>query len=295
MNSKKSSLRTIASKLELGTAQFGMDYGIANDAGKVNERSVSEILDFAFQSGITTIDTAANYGSSEEVLGSCLKSNDSRINIISKLPKVQNSSQAIQYLNATLTRLQTNQLHGYLFHDFETFIQNPRIYDDLKKDRRAGKIGFSVYSPNQINTLLKMKIKIEIIQFPYNIFDHRFEHLLASLHDLGCEIHVRSVFLQGIVFKKTNELSNYFKDFIPLLDDLRTISLNNRLTVAELCLSHVLQNNYINNVVVGVNNLANLKDLVSIEKKAVNLNPLNTQLNNMKTTDERFLLPMNWR
>ena len=53
----------------LGSAQFGLNYGITNKKGKVSEQELVKILELAAESGITTIDTAPAYGSSEETLG----------------------------------------------------------------------------------------------------------------------------------------------------------------------------------------------------------------------------------
>ena len=55
-------------KLALGTVQFGMNYGIANNSKKIfPQKSISEILKLAKLSKITTLDTAIAYGSSEKL------------------------------------------------------------------------------------------------------------------------------------------------------------------------------------------------------------------------------------
>ena len=53
------------SKISLGSAQFGMDYGVANDNGKPTYLKVSNILNKARDLGIKNIDTASVYGKSE--------------------------------------------------------------------------------------------------------------------------------------------------------------------------------------------------------------------------------------
>ena len=52
-------------KIILGTAQFGLDYGINNQNGKVSDKDVDQILNYAFESGIKELDTASSYGNSE--------------------------------------------------------------------------------------------------------------------------------------------------------------------------------------------------------------------------------------
>ena len=56
-------------KLAIGTAQFGMDYGLSNKYGKSEKYEVSKILQYAHSQGIDVIDTAPSYGDSENILG----------------------------------------------------------------------------------------------------------------------------------------------------------------------------------------------------------------------------------
>ena len=58
-----------ANKLVLGTVQFGLDYGVNNQSGQVQQSEVNKILQLAKESGIKKIDTSSAYGTSESVLG----------------------------------------------------------------------------------------------------------------------------------------------------------------------------------------------------------------------------------
>ena len=53
----------------IGTAQFGMNYGIANSNGQPSESTIREIIERAMESEIFYYDTAIAYGNSEEILG----------------------------------------------------------------------------------------------------------------------------------------------------------------------------------------------------------------------------------
>ena len=57
------------SKISIGTAQFGLDYGISNQRGKVPFSDVENIIELAYSRGIDKLDTASAYGKSEKVLG----------------------------------------------------------------------------------------------------------------------------------------------------------------------------------------------------------------------------------
>ena len=49
-----------AKRLALGTVQFGLNYGIANQSGLVRETDAGEILGAAWNSGMRTLDTAVS-------------------------------------------------------------------------------------------------------------------------------------------------------------------------------------------------------------------------------------------
>ena len=76
-------------KIVLGTAQFGMDYGITNSEGKVKDKEISNILKLAESKGINYLDTAPAYGDAENIIGKHLLKYKT-FNIISKLPKQKN-------------------------------------------------------------------------------------------------------------------------------------------------------------------------------------------------------------
>ena len=59
-------------RIGLGTAQFGLDYGISNSGGQVPPFEVARILKLAKEAGIDTLDSAALYGESESVLGNLI-------------------------------------------------------------------------------------------------------------------------------------------------------------------------------------------------------------------------------
>ena len=57
------------SKLGLGTVQFGMNYGVANETGKINLSEAKKIFQLAKDHNINLIDTAITYGDSQKVIG----------------------------------------------------------------------------------------------------------------------------------------------------------------------------------------------------------------------------------
>ena len=64
-------------KLIIGTAQWGLDYGISNSNGKTGKCEIANILETANKYGINTLDTASAYGDAEKVIK--LATDNSRI------------------------------------------------------------------------------------------------------------------------------------------------------------------------------------------------------------------------
>ena len=287
----------MSSKIALGTAQFGLDYGINNIRGKIPYSEVVEILKFAYENGINTLDTAYSYGESEEILGKAISNNLLKFKTISKLPNIESEKEVESIFYETLERLKQKKIYGYLFHSFETFKSHPYIYDifqKLKHYKQIEKIGFSLYYPSEIDYLFDNKIDFDIIQLPYSIFDQRFEPYFSELKKRGIEIHVRSVFLQGLFFKKPEELNGNFTAIKEKIKTINQISKNMNTSIASVCIKFALMNENIDKVIVGVDSIENLKEnLRGIKGKKIDDKYFNL-LRNMRIEDENIILPFRW-
>jgi uncharacterized protein len=285
------------SKLALGTVQFGLDYGINNSRGRVPKDEVFAILNRARQAGIDTLDTAYGYGESEAVLGEYLRGKNNDHKIISKLPKGK-AAELKDVPADSLKRLGISQFYGYLLHDLNSFIADPSLWallQKLKQEGLAKKIGFSLYYPAEVDQLLEQGIKFDLVQVPYNIFDRRFEDKFAQLKKLGVEVHVRSVFLQGLAFKAPQNLPETLRPLAPRLEKLRALSERSGLSLPELCLGFVLANDSIDKVVVGVDGLDNLNEIINSASGGKLNAQLKSDLAQLREDDEALILPINWK
>ena len=284
----------MVNKLALGTVQFGLNYGINNQNGQTSLQEVAKILSYAKQSGIEVLDTAYAYGNSEKALGvSDLKT----FKIISKIPPCQ-ASEVTSYFESSLSRLGQDKLYGYLFHNFEAYTKFPESYFELKKIQDQGKIdkiGFSIYKPQELDYLLERDLEFQLVQFPYNILDQRFEPYLEPLNKRGVEVHVRSVFLQGLFFSNTSRLPVFFSELYPKLEQLNIICGDLGISKSALCLNFVINNPNISNVVMGVDKLNHLESNVEALQQADQVKKVIPQLMALKEDKEDFILPMNWK
>ncbi|EDP74913.1 aldo/keto reductase [Hydrogenivirga sp. 128-5-R1-1] len=269
-------------KLALGTAQFGLDYGIANERGKIPKEEVFKILDLALDKGIDTLDTARAYGEAEKILGEYPKIK--RFKVITKF-----SENAEEELNESLQSLKLRKVYGLLAHRAEVFIKDPSLWDEVLKLKMEGlvdKVGFSIYFPWELERLLELNF--DIVQVPYNVLDRRFEPLLPKLKNRGIEVHVRSAFLQGLLLIDLTELNPFFDDIKPILLELRKLSQNKGVELKDLLLCYVLKNPHVDKVVVGVDSIKQLELNLAVEcSKDIEVPRYDI--------DEKFLVPFMWK
>ena len=262
------------SKLGLGTAQWGLPYGISNQSGQTTQDEVSRILKFARNSGINTVDTARSYGHAEQILGA---HDLSYFDIITKLPSLDNLHVSQYALEESLEFSFANSLfslgvdcvQGLLVHSCDDlFSQSGKVVlqfiDEVKSQERCRKVGVSVYDSFQIHRVLDL-FTPDIIQLPFSVFDQRLLHdgTLSTLKQLGIEIHARSIFLQGLLLMKIEEIPRYFDPWVSQLSAWNQFCSDMKLQPQHAALDYVISNNFIDRAIVGVESLYQLDDLTS--------------------------------
>jgi len=261
-------------KLALGTVQFGLDYGVTNHDGQVAIDEVKNILDYAKDKGIDTLDTASGYGNSEQVLGEVGVNN---YRIITKTTPLKNGVDGvIKGFHQSLDSLNIGQVDGLLIHNIDD-TKDKRFgklfykLNELKEEGVIKKIGFSTYTPEQVNLLLE-KFDFDIIQVPFNVFDTRLilGGQLEALKSKGVEIHARSVFLQGVLLNFDN-LSDYFSTWKKQFEEYQVIVKRSNLSLLEYALNFALSTQEIDKILVGVNSENQLKEIVHAVKKQSSL------------------------
>jgi aryl-alcohol dehydrogenase-like predicted oxidoreductase len=281
-------------KITLGTVQFGINYGISNTHGVPSDEALQTIFSVAEAAGINQLDTALAYGNAEERLG--LFAAD-RFQIITKFPAVASQEELEDTLRQSLVRLKTNSVYGYLAHNADILIENPRLWETLQQAKSEGKIekiGFSLYTPEQLEKLLALNIVPDLVQLPYSILDRKFESKLAELKQLGTEIHVRSVFLQGLYFMNPMQLPEKLKPLTAALVELHAICAENQMAVGEVALNYVIANPNIDKIVMGVETAAQLKQNIQMVSDWKADSDLFSKIEAIEINDKSLLNPVNW-
>lgn len=285
-------------KWALGTAQFGMDYGITNKSGKTKKKDVRIILEKARNAEVDMLDTAITYGESEKCLGQIGVDN---FKVVTKLSAVPENTLNVEnwiedQFNGSLTRLGLKSIHGLLLHRPEQlkFSVGKKIINTLKNLKRRGlveKIGISIYGPNELETLID-NFSIDIVQIPINIFDRRIISTgwLSKLKKLGIEVHARSVFLQGLLLMNRLELpENFLSQKNLWIRWHQWLKEQNDIEPIKACLGFISSLKDVDRIIVGVNNVRQFEEVL----KVIN-NPLDIDYPNFECQDEKLLNPSNW-
>lgn len=277
------------SKIALGTVQFGKNYGISNTGGKTDPLEVEKIFNTAHNNGIRVIDTAQAYGDSEKIIGIL---HGERFKIITKInPEITSFKSAEDLVQTSLENLNLKKLDGLLFHNASCALMNPNLVAELRCLQKQGivqKLGYSVYRPCELQKLILKYGKPDIIQIPYSHLDRRFEKLVIKLHMEGVEVHSRSTFLQGLYFLDPKGLPEFFEPINRYLSEVRK-KFPNHEQLAQALLGYCLSKDFIDYVVIGVNNQTQLID---------NLSSFNAFHENLPirpiSVPEKIVLPYLW-
>ncbi len=285
------------SKIALGTVQFGMKYGVTNYTGQVNVKEVRSILDFARNNQICTLDTAAVYGASEDVLGLVGVSDFSVITKISKNKDgTKNDVSWVRHeILESLNRLKLDSVHGVLIHNANQLLDENAdfVYAELLKAKEEGvinNIGVSVYTPNEA-TKITQRYDIDIIQLPFNLFDKRMivSGVLSEIFEKGVEIHARSIFLQGLLLMNPTQRLERFGKWEQLWKRWDAWVEDTQLSPLQICLAYVLNFREISKIVLGVESTRQLDEIINnSEPFALNIP------RDIYCDDVELINPSNW-
>lgn len=285
----------MTAKLALGTVQFGAVYGINNKTGRISEKDAASILDRAWSDGVDMLDTAQAYAESEVVLGRVQPPN-ARFKIISKFTAGAGLTARGLFADSRV-RLNAKKLYAFLYHKFSDFRDYPGWHEDLLEIKARGfieKVGFSIYYPRDLQSLLDGGVKFDLVQLPYSVFDRRFEPLFPALRKQGIEVHVRSVFLQGLSFMKPSALPPGLAGLKGKLASLHAISEKSGIPVSALCLCFGLLNPGIDRMVIGVDGLSNLENNLAGAGKTEETKKFYSDLCELQENNEDLILPFKW-
>jgi len=277
-------------RLVIGSANFTQKYGV--DTIKINNNEIKKILKLAKKNSIYKIDTAEGYLKNKIFF----KSIDKKFKFISKI--IPDSKWiSLEYCQKKLEDhfklFKNNKIETLLLHDIQILFKKngPKIFKNLeilKQKKYFKKIGLSIYDTKYLNFIIP-KFNIDVIQCPYNVLDKRVltTGWYDKLKNQGKEIHIRSIFLQGLLVNKSVHKKKYFTKWNNFFFNWFQFLKNNNISSIDYCLSDLLKYDF-DQIIVGINNSNNLKQIINF--KTIDKN----KMTNFKIDDIKLIDPRKW-
>ncbi|OEH85488.1 hypothetical protein BHU72_05220 [Desulfuribacillus stibiiarsenatis] len=301
-------MEALLDKICLGTAQFGMRYGVANKSGQPNQKDIDSILDFSYNSGIRYLDTAEAYGQSEKCIGNFLRNNPSKnFSLVSKysFESSINSCDTKQIpsmleakIQKSLDKLNIATIDGIMLHNpSDMYIDNViEALITMKTKGYVSNIGVSVYTTTDALYAVNHP-SIDCIQIPYNVLDRSLNstHFFSIAAQKKVTVFARSIFLQGLLLMNSEEVPDALLGVNPYIQKLDELSNKLGIKRYELVLNYALANPGIDYIVIGIEHIDQLKKLYSTIRKIENCD-FTGQVNQMEITniDPRIVRPYMW-
>jgi len=288
--------KNLLKRFIIGGAQLSQNYGAFNKDYSIGPKELRKILNYSKKNEIFFIDIANSYKNCIKKLS---KNNLKKFKIILKIRIIKKKNylpELKKIINNTLKQLKISKLYSIMLHnefDFK-YLKKKKIsnyFIKLKKKNLIKKIGISIYNFKKIRFFLKNS-PIDLIQVPLNVFDRRIlqKSLLKIIKKNQIEVHVRSIFLQGLLLQKPNSHHSIIKNNQKLFNDWDNFNLGEKKNKIINCIKFVTQFDEIDKFIIGVDNFSQLKTIVNVLKNINYDNKIeyNLKLKNNKIIDPRF-------
>jgi aryl-alcohol dehydrogenase-like predicted oxidoreductase len=284
-------------RLALGTVQFGLPYGIANQTGQVSRVEARSILQLALANSIDTLDTAIAYGDSEACLGEV---GTQGFKVVTKLPILPEGCGDVknwvnQQVSTSLSHLGVTKVYGLLLHQSEQLLgsNGAALYQALqalKDNGQVDKVGVSIYSPSELDALTP-HYHFDLVQAPFNLVDQRLysSGWLQRLKDADVEIHTRSTFLQGLLLMNQADVPVKFTAWDDLWQAWHSWIAAHDISAVQASLAFPLSFTAIDRVILGVDSVSQLTQIINAAKWRQNID-----LPNLQCDSENLINPANW-
>lgn len=250
-------------RLGLGTAAF------AEPRARVGEAEIRAILDTAAPAGVTLVDTAAAYGDAERALGRSWPF-PSPFSVVTRTVRLSEGLDRVEHrARRSLERLGVARAEALLVHAAED-LHGPdgralwARMERLKGEGLFQKIGFSAHAEDDPAALAR-RYQPDLVQLPVSMLDQRPIHdgTLDRLADQGVEVHLRSIFLKGLLFMEREALPSALVPAGPRLSRIRRMLAEAGADPLQAALAFALDRPEAAAVIVGVASAAELRAVIA--------------------------------
>ncbi|HEY8615715.1 bifunctional regulator KidO [Phenylobacterium sp.] len=254
-------------KLGLGSGQFGLDQPAFR--GRPRDAEARDILAIAARSGIGALEVSRCPATVETTLGQITpKPNPFRMTITTVRPD-RGPDLVEAEVRAQLQRLSVDRVDTILAPSAtDLFSTNgPIVWDRLRALRDSGlcrKIGVSVYASDDPIGLTR-RFKPDVVQAPASLLDQRLlvDGTLAALAEMGVEVQLRSIFLNGLLFLPPDRAPSHLKAAAGRISRARRLIAEGRSDPLQAALGFALSRPEASTVLVGVASAAEMSAVVA--------------------------------
>jgi aryl-alcohol dehydrogenase-like predicted oxidoreductase len=260
-------------KLGLGAAQFGVDGGVPGERGRLSEAEALAAVTLAADAGVRLIDTSAQYGDSEALLGRVLPKAPQTPPPFRLITKTVPIAQGVQMVEAaaraSLVRMRIDKAGALIVHTAADLLgaDGPQLWarmNRLKDEGLYDAIGISVRVADDPVGLAR-RFKPDVMQLPVSLLDQRLvaDGTLSTLAEMGVEVQLRSVFQQGLLFLPRDGLPANLADAGPYLSRIRRTIMEAGADPMQAALAFALNRPEASAVIVRVASAAELRAVLA--------------------------------
>jgi 1-deoxyxylulose-5-phosphate synthase len=272
----------LVSRIALGTAELGLDYGFRGSAHYLHpdRDDAFRIILRAVELGINFIDTARAYGLSEEVVGCALKRISEQPFLCTKVaipppPTLHNSVSVrrhiVESVQGSLKALQIDTIDLLLIHNTSLEILcSTEAMSCLEELQHAGKfrfLGASCYDEEVALAALDHD-QVRALQVPYNLLDRAMARkVFRRAVERNVGVLTRSAFLRGVLTAEVDSVPAKLAALKQTALALFEASRNDVDDLGELALRYCLSDEEITSIVIGVRSVQELESDVKAYNK----------------------------
>jgi aryl-alcohol dehydrogenase-like predicted oxidoreductase len=261
-------MQTLISRLGLGTAQFGLDAG-APMRGRQPEAEVREMLAIAAFRQLAVLDAGAASQHGEAVLGAVMPRPPS-FGLVIKAARGDRGPDYVEaQARASLARLGLNRADAIIVQSAGDLFSpwGQALWDRLRAMRETGlfgRIGISAYASDDPVGLVR-RFEPDIIQAPASLLDQRLltSGVLAEVRDMDVQVHLRSIFLNGLLFLPPDKVPTHLRGAAGRLSRARRMIAEGRSDPLQAALGFALSRPEADIVIVGAATAAELSAVIA--------------------------------
>lgn len=257
---------SLSKKLILGTANFNTDYGILDN--NLNKKNIKKVLVCAKKNKIKFLETSKDYKSFDFIP-------ENLLNFFKFYKKIDASDN--YFLYGDIKKKLQNYLFDKKINCYGVIIRNSSLLlkkknsklfyflKKIKQQNKIKKIGITIYDTNNLKKLIN-NCEIDFIQLPYNLLNKSIlKKTKKIIKKKNIEIHIRSIFLQGLLLKNKDQLPKALKKLKKYWFIIDNILKKKGIDRYSACLNSALSAN-VDKLVVGVDNQFQVEQLFKIKK-----------------------------